>query len=737
MGQKRVLALSIILALILAGVAALFVYNHAAALTQARAMVAHTHQVIEENDRLFGLIEEAETGERGYLLTGEASYLAPFTAAAASIPAAETHLASLVADNPAQVGHVTQMDTATNQRLAFLRGLVAQAQSGDLDGARALVRDGRGPVAMSRIQALAFVVNTDERIRLARRTADAERAETVNLMLGLTVVAMALIGLVGVVYLIGRGASRLETALADVTQARSAQEASDALVSAFFEYSPDYLFVLDIQPDDKFVIGEINPAFEKALRIKADAVIGRSISDLLPAPVAANLINHYRLVRAADRPILSRNHLANLPGGPRTWESILAPVRNAAGVTDRIIGSIRDITERVRADERLRNSQRMEAIGELTGGVAHDFNNLLQVIRGNLELLEPALAGQEAALRRLRNALHGADRAGQLTRQLLAFARRQPLDPQVVNLSRVIGDMADLMRRTLGEGVEVETIIGGGLWNTLADPAQVESAILNLAINARDAMPGGGRLTIEISNASLDDAYVRDLEDVAAGQYVLIAVSDTGQGMSPEVKARVFEPFFSTKAEGKGTGLGLGLSMVYGFVRQSNGHVQVFSEPGQGTTVKIYLPRSHQAEAVAADALSASNRGDGQTILVVEDDGAVRAAAVATLEGLGYRCREAGDAQSAVDAVRSAPDVDLIFSDVVMPGPLKTRDFAAEMAKIAPDLPILFTSGYTDNAIVHHGRLDPGVALLSKPYARDDLARKIAQMMAARSRSAG
>jgi PAS domain S-box-containing protein len=729
LGQKRVLALSIVLALILAGVATLFVYNHAASLARARAMVSHTHQVIEENDRLFALTEEAETGERGYLLTDDASYLAPYTSAAARIPMAEANLAALVRDNAGQTEHVRQLNAAINDRLAFLRRCVSRGQTGDLEGARALVRDGRGPVAMSRIRDLAASIDADERVLLASRTLVGARAEAVNLVLGLSVVGLALIGLVGAVYLVTRGARQLEVALAEVTDARQAREASDALVGAVFENSPDYLFVLDIQDDDRFVIGEVNPAFETALRVKSANVVGKTIAELLPAPVAENLMNHYRRVRAADRPVLTRNVLANLPGGPRTWESILSPVHNSAGVTDRIIGSIRDITERVKSEERLRNSQRMEAIGQLTGGVAHDFNNLLQVIRGNLELLEPALAGQETALRRLNNALHGADRASQLTRQLLAFARRQPLDPQVVNISRMIGEMADLMRRTLGEAIEVETVIGAGLWNTLVDPAQVESAILNLAINARDAMSTGGRLTIEISNAALDDAYVRDLEDVSPGQYVLIAVSDTGQGMSNETRARVFEPFFSTKPEGKGTGLGL--SMVYGFVRQSNGHVQIYSELGQGTTVKIYLPRAHQAEAVEQRPAMAAAPGAGQMILVVEDDPGVRAAAVATLEGLGYRCREAGDAQSAVDAVKAVPDVDLIFSDVVMPGPLKTRDFAAEVARLAPNLPILFTSGYTDNAVVHHGRLDPGVALLSKPYAREDLARKIAQMLAA------
>ena len=383
----------------------------------------------------------------------------------------------------------------------------------------------------------------------------------------------------------------------------------------------------------------------------------------------------------------------------------------------------------MKTEERLRDSQRMEAIGQLTGGVAHDFNNLLQVIRGNLELLESAVANDERARSRLANAVHASERAAQLTRQLLAFARRQPLEPQVINLARLVTDMADMLRRTLGEGIEVETVVAGGIWNTLADPAQVESAILNLALNARDAMPTGGRLTVEILNASLDEAYVSQTDGVTAGQYAQIAVSDTGQGMSTQTRERAFEPFFTTKGDGKGSGLGL--SMVYGFVRQSGGHVRIYSEAGHGTTVRIYLPRSTRHIAAAAAGPPVALVGGNQTVLVVEDDAEVRNAAVAVLEGLGYRCLEAADAQAALEILGDGSSIDLVFTDVVMPGPLQTRDFANRIRAIAPDLPILFTSGYTDNAIVHHGRLDEGVNLISKPYARADLARRIAQLLKA------
>ncbi|MGA0601570.1 CHASE3 domain-containing protein [Caulobacter sp. KR2-114] len=731
MGFNRVLSIALFLALLLASLVGLFVYNHAAALADARRWVSHTHEIIEENQRLLALIEDAETGERGYLLTEDPGYLEPYRAGAAALPSAEAQLARLTADNPGQVEHVAQLNALINARLAFLTERVRQAEAGDFEGARAQIRQGDGPVAMRLIRTRSASVDSAEQILLRERTARAAAAERLSLTLGLMVAALALLGLLGAVYVMDRTTRRLSRALAETQQARAALDASTALVTAFFANTPDYLMVLDIQDGDRFVLAEVNPAFERALRVKAADIRGRAITDLLPAPVAANLVTHYARVRRSDRPVLTRNVLPNLPDGPRTWESILAPVAGPDGQVDRIIGSIRDITERVRGEERLRGAQRMEAVGQLTGGVAHDFNNLLQVIRGNLELLEPALVGQETAQRRLRNALYGAERAAQLTRQLLAFARRQPLEPQVINLSRLFGDMSDLLRRTLGESVEIETVVAGGLWNTVADPAQVESAILNLAINARDAMPDGGRLTIEITNATLDDAYVRDIDDLSPGQYVLIAVSDTGQGMPAEVRARVFEPFFTTKTDGKGTGLGL--SMVYGFVRQSNGHVQIYSEPGQGTTVKIYLPRSHQAEASPVRTEPGAAAGRGQTILVVEDDDNVRASVVALLETLGYRCREAANAEEALAALRADLNVDLVFSDVVMPGPLKTRDFAGEVEAMAPGVPILFTSGYTDNAIVHHGRLDPGVALLSKPYTRDDLARKVGQMLAPRA----
>jgi PAS domain S-box-containing protein len=399
----------------------------------------------------------------------------------------------------------------------------------------------------------------------------------------------------------------------------------------------------------------------------------------------------------------------------------------------------RDITEKHAAAEALKqserallHSQKMETIGKLTGGVAHDFNNLLQVIAGNLQLLAKDVAGNERAERRLKNALSGVQRGAKLASHLLAFGRRQALEPKVLNIGRFLNTMEDMLQRALGEAIAVESVVGAGLWNTEVDIAQLENAVLNLAINARDAMQGAGRLTVEIGNAELDDSYARRHAEVMAGQYVMLAVSDTGSGMPADVVEQAFEPFFTTKPEGKGTGLGL--SMVYGFVKQSGGHIKIYSEPGHGTTIKLYLPRSQQDEPATGTLAQMAAVGGTETILVAEDDAEVRGTVVETLRDLGYQVLTASDAEAALAIVRSGVKIDLLFTDVVMPGTLRSPDLARLAKEQLPALAVLFTSGYTRNAIVHGGRLDPDVALLSKPYSREDLARKVRQTMSSQQR---
>jgi PAS domain S-box-containing protein len=732
LGFKRIVAAALVLALLVAGLSAFLIFNQVETVSRARDWVQHTRAVIESTQQMLATVEQAESAERGYLLTEDRRYLESVGPALATLggpEGQERRLRDLVIDNGAQVDQVRRLTDAVEQRRAAITQIAAIAARGDLASARALVVAGQSHAAMQAIRRDAADVIGLENSLLATRTHNARNAQSLSLTLGIAVALVALLALTAGVILLAGANRRLNRAFAELQTTEASHAALGALTRAIFTNVPDYLIVLDVEGSDRFVVADINPAFEKALNVTAAQVRGRAIDELLPPTTAQRLIAHYRRVHAGGKPVTTRDEFPQLPDGPRVWESILAPIQAGDGVGERLIGSVRDITDRVRGEERLRDSQRMEAIGQLTGGVAHDFNNLLQVIRGNLELLQPSVQGDERASARLRNALYGADRAAQLTRQLLAFARRQPLAPKVVNLSRLVSDMTDLLRRTLGESIEVETVVAGGLWNTIADPAQVESALLNLALNARDAMPGGGRLTVEITNAALDEAYAGTAREVTAGQYVMLAVTDTGEGMSDEVRGRVFEPFFTTKVDGKGTGLGL--SMVYGFVKQSHGHIQIYSELGQGTTVKIYLPRSRQAEDAPQPPPAPSAASDqSRTILVVEDEEAVREAALAMMDELGYRRLEAADAEAALAIVEAGAEVDLVFTDVVMPGPLRTREFAQRLKMLRPGLPVLFTSGYTDNAIIHQGRLDDGVHLISKPYAKADLARRIAQLLA-------
>jgi signal transduction histidine kinase/CheY-like chemotaxis protein len=392
-----------------------------------------------------------------------------------------------------------------------------------------------------------------------------------------------------------------------------------------------------------------------------------------------------------------------------------------------------EVDRRAKAEDALRQSQKMDAIGQLTGGVAHDFNNLLTIIIGNLEnaqrQLESASEGGQAKLaRRIENAMLGAQRAATLTKRLLAFSRQQPLNPKAVDVNRLLHGLVDFLTRTLGEDISLEIVGAGGVWAVEADAAELESALLNLALNARDAMRTGGKLTIEASNCYLDDAYCQQHADVRPGQYVQIAVTDTGTGMTQQIVDRVFEPFFSTKELGQGTGLGL--SQVYGFVKQSGGHIKIYSEPGEGTTVKIYLPKvqgqSIEKEEIKTDL---SRAQPGECILVVEDDVDVRAYVVETLLRLGYHVLEAGSGEDALALIgRYDGKIDLLLTDVVMPG-MNGRTLAEEARRRIASLRVLFMTGYSRNAIVHQGRLDPGVDLIQKPLAGGQLAALVRKLL--------
>ncbi len=391
-----------------------------------------------------------------------------------------------------------------------------------------------------------------------------------------------------------------------------------------------------------------------------------------------------------------------------------------------------NITARREAEDQLRQAQKMEAVGYLTGGVAHDFNNLLMVIMGNLELAQQAL-GQADLMRaghRISAAQGGARRGATLTQRLLAFARRQSLAPQAVDANKIVSEMSELIRHSIGSGVELETVLAGGLWAAVADPNQLENALLNLAINARDAMPEGGKLTVETANAHLDAAYAASHVEVLPGQYVLIAVSDGGTGMTPEQVERAFEPFFTTKGVGKGSGLGL--SQVFGFVKQSKGHVKIYSEAGAGTTVKLYLPRVLVEEPSATETSAPVPEppcAKGQEcVLVVEDDAAVLAVSVEALETLGYHVIGTKDASSALMALEGHPEVVLLFTDVELPG-LNGQELVQEALRRKPELAVLYTTGYTANAVVHRDILDREVRSLNKPFSLVELATTVREVL--------
>jgi PAS domain S-box-containing protein len=462
----------------------------------------------------------------------------------------------------------------------------------------------------------------------------------------------------------------------------------------------------------------VNSEMESVVRRTRDELIGKGLWEAFPAGVGTMFERELRRAMTEKRPLSIEGYVATM----QMWIDM-----RAYPSSDGLSVYFRDITEQRQLEARLRQSQRLEAVGQLTGGIAHDFNNLLTVIMGNAETLAFRLADNPALRGLAELTANAAERGAELTRRLLAFARKQTLEPRAVDVGALLSGMDDLLRRALGEHVEIELVHGAGLWPAFIDAAQLESAVLNLSINARDAMPDGGRLTIETANATLDGTYARNNDEVAPGDYVMIAVSDTGTGMARDVVARAFEPFFTTKEVGKGTGLGL--SMVHGFVKQSDGHVKIYSEQGHGTTIKLYLPKAADNESRAEPRSTSETIERGsERILLVEDNEQVREHVAAQLSDLGYRVVVTANAAEALAAMKRAT-FDLLFTDIVMPGGMNGRQLADEARQRYPDLRVLFSSGYTENAIVHHGRLDQGVHLLNKPYRRADLAAKVRQAL--------
>jgi PAS domain S-box-containing protein len=521
-----------------------------------------------------------------------------------------------------------------------------------------------------------------------------------------------------------RAALRSRELAANAVKLEETEQHFRLLVDAVVDYA---IFMLD----PKGMVISWNPGAQRIKGYQPSEIIGQHFSRFYTADDRAAGVPARVLALALQTGKHEMEGRRVRKDGSTFWAGvIITAVRDQAGTLVGFAKITRDLTERRAGEERMRQAQKMEAIGQLTGGIAHDFNNLLTVVSGNIDTLKRRLGERpDPTIERLANsALHGAQRGALLVHRLLAFSRSQPLEPTVISVNTLVTNMSEMLRRTLGETIVIETVLGGGLWTTFIDATELESALLNLAINARDAMPDGGKLTIEAANVFLDEAYATDAE-IASGQYVGIFVSDTGTGMPDTVVAKAFDPFFTTKESGQGTGLGL--SQVYGFIKQSGGHVKIYSEVGAGTTVKLYLPRHLDAQASKQGQAGAQETplGQGETILLVEDDPDVRVFAVEMLRELGYKVLAASDASAGLRLLDAHREIVLLFTDIGLPGGMNGRLLADEARRRRNGLKVLFTSGYARNAIVHHGRLDPGVELVSKPFTYAALGARVRRLL--------
>lgn len=660
--------------------------------------------------QVLSAVQDAETGQRGFLLTGRAYYLEPYQHAVTRVVAALDHLIKLGEGTPWLLEEAAPLQELVPRKMAELRRTLELAQGGQHQAAIDVVLTDDGKVLMDDIRlTVQRVADRAESERSAQVESVLARQRVASLgVQAASTLGVLLLGLAVLALLLGR-ARLLET--------RRRERLSAAQLEAAMEHVRDGVAVFD--PEERLLLR--NSRFARTIGLPPEIV--------RPGVLLADLAAAQRL----EPPLLSDPRPGDTPAiAEAQQDGRRLEVWRAAMPDGGQMVAVADITRRVQAESLARQAQKMEVLGQMTGGVAHDFNNLLQVVSANLELVSKHLAqghAQDAWLQtRLDAACAGAARGAQLTRHLLAFARRQPLAPEPLDPARVLMGIEDMLRRTLGETIAMELVVGGGLWMVRADPNQLENALLNLVVNARDAMTGPegeaqGRLTIEVANASLDEEYAARAAEVTPGQYVMFAVTDTGAGMTPEQLRRATEPFYTTKGEGRGTGLGL--SMVFGFAKQSEGHFQLYSELGRGTTARLYIPRTAAVVRAPLAEPAVIAPGRGELVLLVEDDPAVRQVAGDALASLGYSVLAAAEAGEALRMLEGGARPDVLFTDVVMPGPLSSRTLAERAQRMLPGLAVLFTSGYTQNSIVHNGELDAGINLLSKPWRTEDLARHL------------
>jgi PAS domain S-box-containing protein len=731
------LALILLPSVALVGVETYEVAHNVPRLEASQALVDHTIRVLTTADALRRAVLDAERGQRGFLITGNEAYLAPYQSGVRQVPPLLSELERLTADNPEQQRRWPNLERQLKVKLNELKRTIDVRRTEGFEAARRIVETDVGQEAMRSIETTIDAAVASERILLRRRRTmgdAAERAAAAASALGIAL-ATAVIAL-GVLQFV-RFLRRLSKSQGEL---RESERRFRLMVSGIKDYA---LFMLD--RDGRVVTW--NQGAEHLKGYEAQEIIGRHFSCFYSREDIEAGMPERLLATAIREGSASVEGWRLRKDGSRFWASVLiTPIRDDSGALQGFAKLTRDITERVeteaalarerhdreRSEEILRHSQKMDALGQLTGGIAHDFNNMLGVIIGSLEILQRRLQSDDAGIGDpIRLAMEAADRSASLTHRLLAFSRRQPLAPQPVDANKLVSGMSNLLHRTVGEGTSLETVLAAGLWLVSADVHQLESALLNLSLNARDAMPDGGKLTIETANAYLDTAYAAAHSEVTEGQYVMIAITDTGAGMPADIVNRAFEPFFTTKAVGEGTGLGL--SQVYGFVKQSSGHIKIYSEPGNGTTVRLYLPRfagdSVDGRRLAAVS-SAAPDTRLKTILVVEDNELVRESTAEILEQQGYGVLLATDGAAALQMLGSPErDIQMLFTDVGLPGGLNGRQLADEAKRLRPGLKVLFTTGYARNAIIHQGRLDPGVEFIAKPFTYSALSAKIRQVM--------